>query len=350
MSLETARPDAEDPLLIYSLAEFRELIFAAFDAAGVRTVVEIGNEQGTFTRYLLDWLGTHDGSIVSIDPAPGPDVRSIAAGSDRIRLVLSTSHAALADLEAMDAYLVDGDHNYYTVAGELDLIAAAADKASHSPLIFVQDIGWPTGRRDMYYDPGSIPAEAVHPHSNAGSVPWSDDLVVTGGFRGNGEFAYAEHEGGPRNGVWTAVEDFLSARPGYKKITIPCIFGLAVLYPAGAEWAEALERALAHYDEEPMLARMEANRLRLYIEVLALNDSLEKERRRAATAESRLGQEVDELRLRAAVAEQLARQAALEKQQLQGEIQALQAQPAAVNGSPPAGRPGLGRLAGWLRR
>src|SRR6202011_3770653 len=115
-------------------------------------------------------------------------------------------------LDACDAYFLDGDHNYYTVRGELDAIARGAEKnGERAPLIFVHDVGWPWGRRDMYYAPESIPAEHRHPYSHELGVTLLDDELVDGGMRDPGRYAIACRSGGPRNGVLTAVEDFLAA-------------------------------------------------------------------------------------------------------------------------------------------
>jgi hypothetical protein len=91
--------------------------------------------------------------------------------------------------------------------------------------------------------------------------------VVEGGFSGAGEFAYALAEGGPRNGVLTAVEDFLAAHPNLSFVRVPCVFGLGVLSDAGAPYADELASRLAWCDENPLLARLEENRLALYLRI-----------------------------------------------------------------------------------
>lgn len=321
MDLDAARPSPDQPLLVYSLAEFREVIFGALDAIGARTVVEIGNEHGLFTEPLLDWLRSRGGRAVTVDPAPGPRVRELAEGGEDLELLETTSHVALERLDAMDAYLLDGDHNYFTVAGELDSIATTCAKAAQPPLIVLQDIGWPTGRRDMYYDPESIPADSRHPYSYEGVVPWSQQLVSTGGFRSNGAFAYAVFEGGPRNGVCTALEDFLGAHPEYRAMALPCIFGLALVFPSDAPWAAKLDAVAARYDGDPLLARMESNRIRLYLEVLRLNDDLSAERRTRAALVAGLEQRIDGLMTSISIAEELARRERMSRERAEAELE-----------------------------
>lgn len=170
-----------------------------------------------------------------------------------------------------DVAIIDGDHNYYTVYHELFSIF----RANPSAVAIMHDVGWPCARRDMYYDPKQIPASYLHPHSfDFGAAPGHARLVPWG-FRGEGAFALAEHEGGPQNGVLTAIEDFISAwnrafgfklHPPLRAKTIPSVFGLAVVEP-DIEGMSALR--IENVDLIPLLERLEQNRLELYAAVLA---------------------------------------------------------------------------------
>ncbi len=257
------------PLLLHSLAEFRELVVACLDASGAKSVVEIGSEDGTFTRELLAWAADADAHVYCIDPSPTASLVDLVAGSPRADLLLQRSVEALEHLAPCHAYFIDGDHNYYTVIRELRLIAAGG-----CPLIFLHDVGWPAGRRDMYYSPETIPPDERHDYTyDKGAVPWRSELVQ-GGFRGEGQFAWALHDGGPRNGVVTAVEDFLRGRSDVALVTVPCIFGLAVVYPKSAPWAGTVSAILAGYDGDALLRRLEDNRLRLYLRLVQAQDDM----------------------------------------------------------------------------
>jgi hypothetical protein len=199
----------------------------------------------------------------------------------------------------------------------------------------------------MYYDPQAIPSEHLHAYSFDGVVPWSNGTVSTGGFRGMGFFAVACREGGPRNGVWTAVEDFLTSRPDYRAVTVPCIFGLALLFPSDAPWANDVASTAGRYDGDPFLARMEANRVRLYLQVIDLDDRFAAERRRFATVETDLGQKLDEIRLKASVAEQLVRRHDIEKAELQEEVRILKTRISDLPALPPR-RSLLDRVLPWI--
>lgn len=269
-----------ESLLLHSLAEFRELITACLDAAGARSVVEVGGEDGTFTRELAAWADERDGTVLCIDPAPGPDLAALARTSTTITLLRQRSLDSLSAVGPHDAYLIDGDHNYHTVSGELAAIEEA--HGGHRRwLAILHDVGWPSGRRDMYYAPDTLPDGAVRPHSYDRGVAPDSSSVVEGGFRGAGEFSWAVEEGGPRNGVLTAVEDFLVTRPDLALARVPCLFGLGVLYPPGAPWGPAVAAVVEPYDQSPLLARMERNRLALYLKVLELGDDIGRTQRHA---------------------------------------------------------------------
>ena len=264
-------------LLIYSLAEFREIILPALDLIGARSVVEIGGEAGTFTRELITWAEERDAMVRCIDPKPSDALVELVGSSPAIELLPCRSLEALQELEPADVYLIDGDHNYWTLSHELRTILRTAGE--RPPVLFVHDVGWPAGRRDMYYDPSSLPPEAVHPYVYGRGVTVGCPSTVEHGFHGNGEFAWARAEGGPANGVLTAVEDFLDEHPELDLRVVPCVFGLGVVFPKDSPAGHALTKLLESYHGNPILERIEQNRLALYLHVLELQhvvDGLER--------------------------------------------------------------------------
>lgn len=240
-----------------SLATNAELILPCLDVAGVRSIVEIGAYAGDVTRLLLDWASGSGARITTIDPSPHEALVQLASEHDELELVRATSLEALAEVELPDAVIIDGDHNYYTVMGELETILARS-AGRRIPLLLFHDVCWPHARRDDYFDPAEIPEEARHPYV-AGAGLFPDDPGVHPGslpFR----FA-AAREGGPRNGVLTAVEDFASRHDTLRLAVIPAFFGLGVMWDAQAPWSAALAELLAPWDRNPLLARLEANRV-----------------------------------------------------------------------------------------
>ncbi len=260
-------------LLLYSLAAFREIILGCLDLIEGRSVTEIGGEDGTFTRELLSWAEGRDGRVACIDPSPSDALAALVENAPAGELHRSTSLEALPGMDPSDVYLVDGDHNYYTLVHELEVIEAIS--GGDFPLVFVHDVGWPSGRRDMYYAPDTLPAEARHPYDYDKGVTVGNGALITGGFQGMGEFAWALSEGGPANGVLTAVEKFLADRPHLELAVVPCVFGLGVVYARSAPWAGSVAEFLSHYDRDPLLERLEQNRLDLYLQVLKLQEDLD---------------------------------------------------------------------------
>jgi hypothetical protein len=95
------------------------------------------------------------------------------------------------------------------------------------PCVLAHDVAWPYGRRDMYYSPDAV--EEKHPFAYVGLVPGESGVVEDGM---NGHFANATHEGGQRNGVLTAIEDFIATAPfeiHFHKL--PFFNGLGILIP-----------------------------------------------------------------------------------------------------------------------
>ncbi|WP_251748860.1 class I SAM-dependent methyltransferase [Frankia sp. AiPs1] len=262
------------PLLLHSLSDLREIWVPLIEASGARSVAEIGSESGVTTSLLVDLLRRGGGGrLVVVDPDPG--VAPASGGGLDVQVIRGYSPQALDGHAPTDAYLIDGDHNYATVHGELTAIADAVARFSRSyfPLVVLHDVGWPAGRRDQYYNPDRVAADARQPHSWDVGVEIDDPGVVRGGFRGMGAFAWALTEGGPRNGVRTAIEDFVAEHSDLRFFTVAPIFGLGVVVDRRAPWARRIADLLTPWVSNRLLSRMERNRVDLYLHVLRLQDA-----------------------------------------------------------------------------
>ena len=191
---------------------------------------EVGARDGTSTNYFLQLpLRTH----TVIDPCIDADLQAKYAGDPRVRVIAANSLDALAPGgpvpmgTVFDCIVLDGDHNWYTVFNELRLIHER-NLLRPGGFVFLHDVDWPYGRRDLYYQPDTIPAEFRHPHAQKGLVRGQAALAESSGF--SPHLMHALHEGGPRNGVMTAIEDFLAEHPaGYRFFWIRYQWGLGVL-------------------------------------------------------------------------------------------------------------------------
>ena len=240
-----------------TLANLGEIVLETLEAANVRSVAEIGAENGLFTQELLGWAERAGVERISaIDPAPRERLLELARTCPELELIVGTSHDVLPRLELPDAVIIDGDHNYFTVREELRLIAERS--GGELPLLLVHDIGWPLARRDSYHDPERIPAGNRRPLAH-------DAFLVPGvaGVADRGLYyeCAAATEGGPHNGVLTAVEDFLAGDADLRLAIVPPFFGLGVVWHRDAPWAPAVEQSLAPWDRNPVLERVEAKRV-----------------------------------------------------------------------------------------
>jgi hypothetical protein len=242
----------------YSLANLGELLFGCLDAIGAKSVLEIGAFKGELTSELLDWADRSGARIVALDPEPPDELLELAKRRSDLELLLETSHDALRTIEFTDAIVVDGDHNYYTLSEELKIVAERAQGAE-TPLMMFHDVGWPHARRDTYYVPERIPEEHRQPLAHdIYLAPWEPGVTEEGGL----PFVWAaEREGGPENGTLTALEDFVNAHEGMRLATVPAFFGFGVVWHEDAPWADAVARVIEPWAGNPLLERLEANRV-----------------------------------------------------------------------------------------
>jgi hypothetical protein len=233
-----------------------EIILPCLDAAGARSVVEIGAYAGDLTEVLVEWADGVGARVTAIDPSPQERLVRLAEEREALELIRETSLAALSRPAPADAVVVDGDHNYFTVSEELRLVAEAA--GDELPLLVFHDVCWPHGRRDDYYAPERVPSDRRQPIHEGGGLHPDEPGIRPGAL----PYRWAAaREGGPRNGVLTAVEDFVAARDGLRLAIVPAFFGLGVVWRSDAPWAGAIADLLDPWDRNPLLARLEANRV-----------------------------------------------------------------------------------------
>src|SRR6187402_3154930 len=144
-------------LLIHSMSEFSDIILSVLETSDARNIVEIGAEYGGNTAMLADFAGERNGTLTSVDPAPKQEFLDWAAAHPSVTHVAKPSLEAFAQISDVDAWVIDGDHNWYTVYNELKQIDAICKRDGKPLLALMHDVNWPSGRRDMYYAPDAIP-------------------------------------------------------------------------------------------------------------------------------------------------------------------------------------------------
>lgn len=209
---------------------WKHIIRPVLDAANSKSILEIGAEYGASTNVLINYVNEKEGHLYCIDPMPEFEADELQnTHPQRLTFYRDLSLNVLPGHEPFDVALVDGDHNWYTVYNELKLIEEIhAHDPLGQPIIFLHDIGWPYGRRDLYYDPATIPEEFRQEHKQMGILPNRSELSTESGM--NMELWNATHEGGEKNGVLTGVEDYLTeSELHYEFVQFPLYYGLGLL-------------------------------------------------------------------------------------------------------------------------
>ena len=245
-------------------------IWPIIEASRARRIVEIGALRGETTALMLDRLGP-DSELHVIDPVPEFDpAEHERQFPGRYNFYRDISHNVLPELPAVDVALVDGDHNWYTVYHELRMLAESARRDGQPlPVLILHDVCWPYGRRDLYYAPERIPEEFRKEYAQQGMRPGTRQLLPGGGL--NPTMFNAVMEGGERNGVMTALDDFIAEhdRP-VRRLLIPIYFGLEIVVEqarldATPELADALDRLETRDGKDHLLELAETVRLQAMI-------------------------------------------------------------------------------------
>lgn len=205
------------------------LIEPILEALKPAVIVEIGSDKGQNTRKLLTYCHENDSVLHVIDPSPDYPVKKWKKlYGKRAHFHQETSLEGIKKIGQCDMLLIDGDHNWYTVYHELSLIVERSSAPEKIPVILLHDIGWPYGRRDMYYDPATIPEEYLKRHAKMGLRLNRNALSEEGGL--NRHLHNATEEKGLQNGVLSGVEDFLHKCPiEFSWFPIAGLHGLGIL-------------------------------------------------------------------------------------------------------------------------
>ncbi|MCJ7730469.1 MAG: hypothetical protein MUO27_11420, partial [Sedimentisphaerales bacterium] len=182
-----------------------DIVQPLFISLQAKNILEVGPDKGDHTRLILTYCVQFDARIIVVEPYVKPELEEVVRNSDRITLYAENSHDALPKIDApVDVVFLSGDINYYTAFGDLTRIKDLALRQNRPfPVVLVRATSWPYARRDMYYDPQSIPVEHRHDYEVKGMTPWSSELED---MKFNWPYANAKKEGGSANGILTAIE------------------------------------------------------------------------------------------------------------------------------------------------
>ncbi len=210
-----------------------------------RDLLEIGAHDGALTELLVQYCESVGGNVAAVEPVESVSLRRLASRSPKLTLLMEKSETAIPKIcSPVDAVFLEGDINYYTARNDVSAIDGLAKRTNTGfPIVFVKNTCWPYARRDMYYDPEGIPERERHEHARSGMSPWQAGLEA--GMI-NYPFANSKEEGGPRNGILTAIQDFMNESAlDLQLFSLPINHGLGILYSKGLSASEFIKMNLA---------------------------------------------------------------------------------------------------------
>ena len=130
---------------------------------------------------------------------------------------------ALRKFENYDAIFIDDDANWYTLINELKIIK---NTNSEFPLVFICNNNFPNKKRDSYSNPDNIPDNFRQEYTDKLTINFNNEkIIISDGFY------HACDENTPKNGVSTAIEDFLDKNSHIGTIKINFTKEICILYP-----------------------------------------------------------------------------------------------------------------------
>lgn len=255
---------------------WNKIILPLISSINAKYIIEIGSATGINTKNILEYCVDNNARLTAIDPHPLFNVEDYKSEyGNKFEIYKDLSLNQLPHLKDYDVILIDGDHNWYTVYNELKIIEKTF-KSKKFPLVFLHDVCWPYGRRDLYYNPENIPKDYRQPYKKLGMYPGQSNLKKQGGV--NSFLLNAVSENNPKNGVLTAVENFIDESDvEFSYEIINAFHGLCILFPKNQEMENKVKNVIARSN---LFKKMEEERINLIIsrgEIIARNNLLEKE-------------------------------------------------------------------------
>ena len=195
----------------------------------VDKILAIGLSNKEIINLILDYCSENSTSLTTIDSRI--DILEFKTDENKEFLENITYHKdcslnILPTLMSFDAVFINGDPNWYTVYNELNLIK----KTNTSfPLVFICNNKYPHKRRDSYLNPENIPEEFKNECCNDLPVNYEEDGEIKQTLIKDG-FCHAILDDTPKNGVLTAIEDFLEENKSLKLMEINPLEGVTLIY------------------------------------------------------------------------------------------------------------------------
>ena len=168
---------------------------------------------GSYDKNIFNQVSTYcdknDVSFIAIDSSENIDENVIRDYPLNV----------LQDLHDYGAIFLNDDPNWYTVYNELKIIKETNEEF---PLVFICHNIFPHKRRDTYTDPNCIPMEFLNDFAK--ELKYQNIII-------HDDFFHAIEENTPKNGVLTAIEDFIEENSSIGIMNIKFFNGMTILYP-----------------------------------------------------------------------------------------------------------------------
>lgn len=200
----------------------------------VTKIVAIGLSNEDIIDEILSFCIEQNPTLYAIDPRIDikdliekyEDLEDETKTVDKIKYCKDDSLNVLDQLKEYEAIFINGDPNWYTVYNELNLIKK---NNPNFPLVFVCNNKYPHKRRDSYINPEKIPEEFKNECCNDLPILYEKDAETKQTMVKDG-FCHAIQKDTPKNGVLTAIEDFLKENPTLKFLEINPLEGISLIY------------------------------------------------------------------------------------------------------------------------
>ena len=167
---------------------------------------------------LCETLLDYDATFIGI----GAEHDSIIK-KENLEIVNGNPLDILSEFKNFDAIFINDDPNWYTIYNELNIVKKNNEEF---PLVFICNNKFPNKRRDTYFNPDLIPDEFKHDFRKELPFCFNDkQIVISDGYY------HACEENTAKNGVLTAIEDFLSENNQIAVMKINFIDEITILYP-----------------------------------------------------------------------------------------------------------------------
>ncbi len=175
----------------------------------VKNAVISGLSDEETINQIFKYCNDNDINYVAID----------SNSSSNEKIISDYTLNILPNLTNYDAIFLNDDPNWYTVFNELKIINKSNDEF---PLVFLGHNIFPHKRRDSYINPEIIPEQFLNKYSKE---------LIYKDVKLRDNYFHAIEENTPKNGVLTAIEDFIKENPSIDMMNIKFINGITILYP-----------------------------------------------------------------------------------------------------------------------